>query len=591
MRKLLIGNEAVARGAWEAGCSVVSSYPGTPSTEVTEFLAKYDDLYAEWAPNEKVACEVAIGAAVAGARSLCAMKHVGLNVAADPLYTASYTGVNGGMVMVVADDPGMHSSQNEQDTRYHAKTAKVPVLEPADSAECKAFTKLAYELSEEYDTPVILRLTTRVAHSQSIVELEDKCEYKLKDYEKNPLKYVMMPAMAKKRHVYVEERMERMTEYADTSDINVFERNEACKEGQHEGKQVCVICSGIVYQYAKEALGDNASYLKLGMLNPLPVNLFKQVAEEMDVIYVAEELDTYIETHVRSLGIEVNGKELFTKFGEYSAKMIADVVYGNESEAGAEESAVAVDVPNRPPVLCPGCPHRGIFYVLNKLKMQVTGDIGCYTLGALPPMSALDTCICMGASIGVAHGFEKARGKEFAGKTVAVLGDSTFVHSGITGLIDVVYNKGVSTVIILDNSITGMTGHQQNPSTGLTIRNEPTKQLDLIKLADAIGIERVTVVDPFDIKEFEKVVKAETSAEEPSLIIAQRPCALLKTVKHEGPWQIDSDKCKRCGNCMKLGCPAIVKKEEGYVINDSLCVGCGLCGKLCAFGAIGKAGE
>lgn len=577
MKKLMLGNEAIARGIWEAGATVVSSYPGTPSTEITEFVAKYDDIYSEWAPNEKVAMEVAIGAAVSGARSACAMKHVGVNVAADPLFTAAYTGVNGGMLVLVADDQGMHSSQNEQDSRYYARSAHIPMLEPADSRECKEFVKLGYALSEQYDTPVFIRLTTRIAHSQSIVDLNEKADYRLKPYEKDMMKYVMMPGMAKKRHQVVEQRELRLAEDANTMAVNRVEPGSS---------DVGIIAAGIAYQYAKDAFPE-ASFLKLGMVYPLPMKLIQEFADTVKTLYVVEELEPFFEEQIKAAGIEVIGKDRLTLQGEYSVGMLKERL-GNLPPREREE---AVSLPARPPVMCPGCPHRGTFYVLKKLGLTVCGDIGCYTLGALAPNSAMDTCICMGASIGVAHGMDKARGTDFAKKTVAVIGDSTFMHSGITGLIDMVYNKGVSTVLILDNSITGMTGHQENPTTGRTIKGHPTKQVDLLKLAHAVGVDRVVVADPFDLKSFEKVVKEEIQAEEPSVIIAQRPCALLKGVKFDGIQQIIQDKCRKCRMCLKIGCPAIVEKEDRIEINPALCVGCRLCNKLCGFGAIERTGE
>ena len=573
MKKLMLGNEAVARGAYEAGVRVCSSYPGTPSTEVTEVMAKmYDDVYSEWASNEKVACEVAIGASFGGARSMTCMKHVGLNVAADPLYTASYTGVNGGFVAVVADDPGLHSSQNEQDTRNHGKASKIPVIEPSDSNECKEFMRMAYDFSEKFDTPVILRLTTRVAHSQSLVDVGEREEKELKNIEKNPGKYVMMPAMAKKRHEYVEKRLADIADYGYDCPFNSMEINDT---------KIGVITCGISYQYAKEAL-PNASFLKLGITYPISAKLVKEFASKVDKIYVIEELDPFIEDFCLSIGVEVTGKEIFTLLGEYNPQMIRKAVLGIDAPeyVKAEEN-----IPVRPPVMCPGCSHRGVFYVLKKMGLSVSGDIGCYSLGCMQPLDSIDSIVCMGASISALHGMEKARGREFAKKSVAVLGDSTFIHSGITGLIDIVYNKGTSTVIILDNSITGMTGHQQNPSTGFTIKGEPTKQVDLVKLCDAIGIERVVVADPFDVKNFEKVLKEELEAEEPSVIIAQRPCALIKKAGYSGLYAI-SDKCKNCKICMKLGCPAISLAGGKPQIDETLCVGCGLCPNVCPFGAI-----
>ncbi len=578
MKKLMLGNEAVARGAYEAGVRVATAYPGTPSTEITENIAKYDDMYSEWSPNEKVALEVAIGASVAGARAICSMKHVGLNVAADPLFTVSYTGVNGGLVIMVADDPGMHSSQNEQDSRFYARSSKLPMLEPSNSQECKDYVKTAYDMSEKFDCPVIVRLTTRIAHSQSMVEINDRENDGLKPYVKDPAKYVMMPAMAKARHLIVEKRMADLKTFSEETSLNSVEWGST---------DIGVITSGISYQYAREAFGD-VSYLKLGMVYPLPDKLIAEFAAKVDTLYVIEELEPFFENQIKKLGIKVIGKDLLPVTGEYSAALIKKMILG----CGEFERNYSVDsqAPVRPPVMCPGCPHRGMFHVLKKLKLIVTGDIGCYTLGALSPTEAMDTCVCMGASIGMAHGMEKARGRDFSKKTVAILGDSTFIHSGITGLIDIVYNKGCSTVIILDNSITGMTGHQQNPTTGFTIKGEPTKQVDLELLAKAVGIERVRVADPFDIKEFEKVVKEETEIDEPSVIISQRPCALLKTVRYEGP-QMINDNCRQCRSCLKIGCPAIVDKGDRIVINSALCVGCKLCTKVCSFNAIVKAGD
>ncbi len=577
MKKLMLGNAAVARGAYEAGVRVVSSYPGTPSTEITENIVQYNEIYAEWAPNEKVAAEVAIGASIGGARAMSCMKHVGLNVMADPVFTVSYTGVNGGLVFCVADDQGMHSSQNEQDSRHYAEASKIPMLEPSDSAECKEMTKLAYTLSEEYDCPMFLRLSTRVSHSQSIVELEERTGDELKEYKKDPAKYVMMPGNAIKRHVFVEERLRRMEEYAETAPINKIEDN---------GSKIGIISAGIAYLYAKEALGDKADYLKLGMVYPMPEKLIQDFAAKHDKIYVVEELDPVIETHCKSLGINVIGKEAFTLLGEYTPRMIAKAVLG---EDGEEITELTEQIPVRPPVMCAGCPHRGTFYVLKKLGLNVCGDIGCYTLGAVAPLSSIDTTICMGASVSAALGMAKARGDEFAKKTVSVIGDSTFIHSGITGLIDIVYNKGINTVIILDNSITGMTGHQDNPTTGYTIRGEETKQVNLITLCKAVGVENVVVADPFDLKEFERVVKEETAKDEPSVIIAQRPCALLKTVKYTGHCKI-SDDCKNCKLCMKLGCPAISLKDGKPYIDESQCNGCGLCTGVCPFNCIKKEG-
>ena len=575
MSELMLGNQAVARGLYEAGVSVISSYPGTPSTEITEFSSKYpeDEMYCEWAPNEKVACEVAIGASIAGARSFCAMKHVGLNVAADPLFTASYTGVNGGMVLAVADDPGMHSSQNEQDSRHYAIGAKVPMLEPSDSQECKDYAKLAYEISEKFDTPVILRLTTRVSHSQSAVTTADRIPHTIPEYKKNIAKNVMVPANAIKKHVVVEQRTLDLIEYAETSGINTVEMN---------NDEIGVITSGICYQYAKEALGDKASYLKLGMVNPLPVKLIKDFAAKVKTLYVVEELDDVIETHCRKNGIDVKGKELFTLQGEYFQSKVRQVVLGENDEW----QTLDAEIPVRPPVLCAGCPHRGVFYILKKLGVMVSGDIGCYTLGAAAPLSAIDTTVCMGASISGLHGFNKGRKGEYEGKAVAVIGDSTFMHSGITSLVDIAYNRSNSTVIVLDNSITGMTGHQNNPANGKNIYGDPASAVNLEALAHAIGINSVTVVDPGDLAETERVIKEELAKAEPSLIIARKPCALLKTVKHKPPFRIDADKCKNCKSCMRIGCPALVSGDKCITIDNTLCVGCGLCEQLCKFDAI-----
>ncbi len=574
MKDLYLGNQAVARGLYEAGCTVVSSYPGTPSTEVTEFAATYDEMYCEWAPNEKVAMESALGAAIAGARAFCGMKHVGINVAADPLYTASYTGVNGGLVIVVADDPGMHSSQNEQDSRHHAIASKIMMLEPADSAECLEFTKKAFDLSEKFDTPVILRLTTRIAHSRSLVELSDRADIPNKKYEKDPMKYVMMPAMARGRHKFVEERIVNQTNWAEDCDINTVEIN--------EGSKIGVITAGVCYQYAKEALGNKASYLKLGCVYPLPINKIKEFASKFDKVYVIEELDDVIETHCKKNGVDVIGKDVFTYLGEYSQSYIAEVVLGEK----ADSLTTDIEIPGRPPVLCAGCPHRGLFYALKKEKVTVSGDIGCYTLGALQPLGMIDTCICMGASVSALHGRNKAD-EANANKSVAVIGDSTFIHSGITGLINIAYNKSNSTVIILDNSITGMTGHQQNPTTGYTIKGDPTAAVSLEKLCAAVGINRVVVVDPYDLAATQKAIKEELAAEEPSVIISRRPCALLKHVKHNPPLKIDRDKCTSCKMCMKIGCPAISIKDGKAAIDFTQCVGCNVCSQLCKFGAIG----
>lgn len=575
MKKLMLGNEAIARGAYEAGVSVVSSYPGTPSTEITENIVKYDNIYVEWAPNEKVAAEVAVGAATGGARAMSCMKHVGLNVMADPVFTSSYRGVNGGLVYCVADDPGMHSSQNEQDSRHYAEAAKILMLEPSDSGECRDYTKLAYDLSEQYDTPVFMRLSTRVSHSQSLVEEMEPVDYKLKDYVKNPVKNVMTPANAIKRHVVVEDRMRALERFADTTDLNTIEDN---------GSKIGVITAGIAYMYAKEALGAEVNFLKLGMVYPLPEKLIKDFAAKCDKVYVIEELDPFIENHCKKIGVEVIGKDVFTLLGEYTPTMIKKAILGVDAP---EFDFIDEVTPVRPPVMCAGCPHRGTYYVLKKLGLNVMGDIGCYTLGAMAPLSSMDTNLCMGAAIGEAHGISKARGNDFAKKTVSVIGDSTFIHSGITGLINMVYNKGINTVLILDNSITGMTGHQDNPTTGYTIRKEETKQVNLLTLCKSIGIDHVVVADPFDVKNFEKVVKEETEREDVSVIIAQRPCALLPNMrkKYSGHCKI-TDKCKKCKMCMKLGCPAISVDGDTIKIDMAQCNGCGLCTNVCPFGAI-----
>jgi len=566
----MLGNEGVARGAYEAGVRVATAYPGTPSTEITEAIAKYEEVYAQWSPNEKVAMETAIGASIAGARSIVSMKHVGLNVAADPLFTVSYTGVNGGLVIVTADDPGMHSSQNEQDSRYYAKAAHIPMLEPSNSMEAKEFTKLAFDISEAYDTPVFIRMTTRISHSQSIVELDDRREIELKEYKKDFMKYVMMPGMARKRHLVVEKRMNELAIAADGLQINRIEINDP---------SIGIISSGIAYQYAKEALPE-ASFLKLGMIHPLPKKLIEEFVSKVKTLYVIEELEPILEEKIKSWGIKVIGKELFSRQGELSANIIKQKIKGTTLAIDPTE-----ELPSRPPVLCPGCPHRGTYYVMKKLKLHVTGDIGCYTLGALPPLNSVDTSVCMGASIGMALGMEKARGRDFAKKLVAVIGDSTFIHSGITGLIDVVYNKGISTVVILDNSTTGMTGHQDNPATGKTLKGEPAPVLNLVQLVKAIGIKNVQVVDPFDLEMAEKVLREETEREEPSVIIFQRPCALLTKTRKPSS-SVNPDTCKSCGLCLNLGCPAIVKKENRIEINHSLCNGCGLCHTVCPFNAI-----
>lgn len=576
MKKLLLGNEAVARGLYEAGVKIVSSYPGTPSTEITENVAKYEEIYCEWAPNEKVAFEVASGASIAGVRSFCAMKHVGLNVAADPLYTMSYIGVKGGFVCAVADDPGMHSSQNEQDSRRHAIGAKVPMLEPSDSEECTQFTKLAYELSEKFDTPVLLRLSTRISHSRSLVELGQREERETVKYEKDVMKNVMMPAMARPRHVHVEKRMAELAQWAEGCEINKIE---------YYSKKRGFICAGTTYNYAREAFGEDASYLKLGMVNPLPVNIIKDFASQVDELYVVEELDSVIEDHCLKNGIKVVGKQIFSMLGEFSQATVKAAVDGTHDQC----IEYPEQIPARPPVLCAGCPHRGFYYAIKQFSPYVSGDIGCYTLGASAPLSGVDACICMGASVSALHGYNKALGIE-SKNSLAVIGDSTFIHSGITGLIDIVYNKGFSTVVVLDNSITGMTGHQNNPANGKTIRGDVTTAVDIEALGRAIGINRITVVDPFDVENVRKVVKEEMECGEVSLIISRRPCALLKGIKHPAPLKV-SDKCIGCKMCLNCGCPAIsVKKDENgknrAFIDSNQCLGCGVCTYACKLGAI-----
>ena len=576
MKKLLLGNEAVARGLYEAGCRVASSYPGTPSTEVTECIAKYNEITSEWAPNEKVACEVAFGAAVAGARSFCAMKHVGLNVAADPLFTSSYTGVNAGMVIVVADDPGMHSSQNEQDSRHYAKASKIMMLEPADSDECLKYSKLAYELSERFDTPVLLRLTTRVSHSRSLADVGERVDNGLKAYEKNPQKYVMVPANAKVKHVEVEKRILDQVAYCETEAVEA-----GLNTVEYNSKKIGVITSGICYEYAKEALGENASYLKLGCVYPLPEKLIKDFCNECETVYVLEELDDYIETHCRKIGAEVIGKSAFTLLGEYSQGLIRNVILGEETSSLKAD----VQIPPRPPVLCAGCPHRGLFYTLKRLNVTVSGDIGCYTLGVAKPLGMMDTVLCMGGSVSGLHGRNLAN-PEMASKSVAVIGDSTFIHSGVTGLIDIAYNNSNSVTIILDNSITGMTGHQQNPTTGYNIKGEPAAAVSLEKLCEAVGINNVFVVDPYDLDDCYTNISKALSLNAPAVVISRRPCALLKTVKHNPPLKVNKDKCKSCKMCMKIGCPAISMKDGKAEIDFTQCLGCNVCSQLCKFGAI-----
>ena len=579
MKQLMLGNEAVARGLYEAGCAFVSSYPGTPSTEITEAVAKYQEVYAEWAPNEKVAMEAAFGACLAGKRSFCGMKHVGLNVAADPLFTIAYTGVNAGMVIGVADDAGMHSSQNEQDSRHYARAAKIPMLEPSDSAEALAFTKLAYDLSEQFDTPVLMKMCTRIAHSQSVVETAERIEVS-KTYEKTPQKYIMMPGNAKRRHPVVEERTKALADWAETADINRIEEGSDHSRG--------IITSSTSYQYVKEVCGDKYPVLKLGMIWPLPEKKIRDFAASVDELVVVEELDSFIEAHCLNLGLKVTGKDTFPCIDEFSQNLMAAKLNAAVPETGAK---VEDAIPARPPVMCAGCPHRGLFYTLAKNKITALGDIGCYTLGAVPPLGALDTTICMGASISGAHGFTKAQNGAADNKTVAVIGDSTFMHSGITGLVNVAYNESNATIIIVDNSITGMTGHQQNPTTGYNLKGDPCTKIDLETLCRAVGIRRVRVVDPYNLAETETAIKEELAAPEASVIISRRPCALLKYVKHNKPVRVESDKCRSCKMCMKIGCPAISMKGGKATIDNTLCTGCGVCAQLCKFDAIQAAKE
>ena len=581
MKQLMLGNAAVARGLFEAGCCVISSYPGTPSTEITEEAAKYDEIYCEWAPNEKVAMETAFGASLAGKRSFCAMKHVGLNVAADPLFTVAYTGVNAGMVIGVADDPGMHSSQNEQDSRHYARSAKIPMLEPADSGEALAFARIAYELSEQFDTPVLLKMCTRVAHSQSIVETGPRIEAPAKPYEKNIGKYVMMPGNAIRRHPVVEKRLQDLSLWAETASVNRLDKGTNLKMG--------ILTSSTSYQYVKEVCGDTYPVLKLGMVWPLPKQKILDFAHSVEKLVVVEELDGFLEDCCRSLGLDPVGKETFSCMGEFSQNLVAEKL-GSPVHTG---KTLDDPIPPRPPVMCAGCPHRGLFYTLSKNKCIVLGDIGCYTLGAVAPLSAMEMTLCMGASISAIHGFNKALGAQSEGKTVAVIGDSTFMHSGMTGLANIAYNQSNSTVIILDNSITGMTGHQQNPTTGYNIKGDPAGKIDLESLCRSLGFRRIRVVDPYDLKACDAAVKEELAANEPSVIISRRPCVLLKYVKHSAPLTVDTDKCVGCKNCMKIGCPAISIKGGKAHVDTTLCVGCGVCEQLCgvnAFQSTGKEG-
>ena len=573
MKTLMLGNEAVARGLYEAGCAFVSSYPGTPSTEITEAIAKYPEVYAEWAPNEKVALESAFGASLAGRRSFCGMKHVGLNVAADPLFTISYTGVNAGLVIGVADDAGMHSSQNEQDSRHYARASKIPMLEPSDSAEAIAFAKLAYQISEQFDTPVLLKMCTRVSHSQSVVEPGERVEA-LKEYVKDIPKYVMMPGNAKRRHPVVEARTQALIAYAEDADVNYIDPG--------MDKSMGFITSSTSYQYVKEVFGNKYPVLKLGMIWPMPVNKIKAFAAAVDKVVVVEELDGFIECHCRDIGVDCVGKDTFSCIDELSQNKLRDAM------SVAHESGIALNeaIPPRPPVMCAGCPHRGLFYTLKKNKLTVLGDIGCYTLGAVAPLQAVDAVICMGASVSGIHGFCKSQKGAADNKTVAVIGDSTFMHSGITGLVNMAYNESNATVIIVDNSITGMTGHQQNPTTGFNLKGDPCTKIDLESLCRSVGIRRVRVVDPYDLAQCDAAIKEELAADEPSVIISRRPCALLKYVKHKKPLTVDEDKCVGCKACMKIGCPAISIVNGKAKVDATQCVGCGVCEQLCKLGAL-----
>jgi|UniRef100_UPI003FEE0AD4 indolepyruvate ferredoxin oxidoreductase alpha subunit len=573
MKELMLGNKAVARGLYEAGCKVISSYPGTPSTEITEEAAAYKEVYCEWAPNEKVALEVAHGATLGGVRAACAMKHVGLNVAADPLFTISYQGLNAGLVVCVADDPGMHSSQNEQDSRHYAIAAKLPMLEPSDSEESRVFAKKAFEMSEKFNTPVLLKMVTRVAHSQSIVDTEERVEPAQVPYVKDPTK-VMMTLNSRNAHVRVEQRTKDLIEYAENCEFNRVEMGKDTSVG--------IITDSTSYQYAREVLGEDACILKLGLINPLPEKLIKDFAAKVDRVVVLEELDPIIENHCKQLGIKVSGKDTFPICGEFSQNLVRECL-GMEVPA---HMSIDENLPARPPVMCAGCPHRGIFYILKKKKCMVYGDIGCYTLGAVAPLNAMDLNVCMGASCSGLHGFNKAMGEAGESNSVGVIGDSTFIHSGMTGITDISYNMSNSTVIILDNSITGMTGHQQNPTTGKNLRGEPAGKVDLEALCKALGFNRVRVVDPYDLKAVEEAVTDELAAKEPSIIISRRPCVMIKGTVHKPPISVDEDKCVGCKQCMSIGCPAIAVKDKKAHIDPTLCIGCKVCSQMCKFGAI-----
>jgi len=581
VKKILSGNEAIARGAYEYGALVAAAYPGTPSTEILENIAQYKEIYSEWAPNEKVALEVAIGASIAGARAISAMKHVGVNVAADPLFTYAYTGVNGGLILVSADDPGMHSSQNEQDNRYYAKFAKIAMLEPSDSQEAKDFVGEAFKISEMFDTPVLLRITTRIAHSKGLVELGERQEVGLKPYKRDIQKFISMPAHARVRHVLVEEKFKELEEYSNNSPLNRIEMGKDNKIG--------IITSGISYQYAKEVFGDNACYLKISITNPLPKRLIKEFASKVETLYVIEELEPFMEEQIKAMGINVIGKDRIPRIGELNPDIIAKALLGIENPVIKSEK----EVPARPPVLCPGCPHRGLFYVLSKKNAVITGDIGCYTLGAVPPLEAMDTCICMGASVSGGHGFQKAAEKGGRDQKVfCVIGDSTFFHSGITGLMDIVYNKGNATTIILDNRITAMTGHQENPGTGKTLMGEDTVELDIVKICEALGVKHIRVVNPHNLAETEKAVNEAMEIKEPMVIITKWPCALIKTEPQpKGKCVVNQDKCKKCKLCLKVGCPAVSFTNGVVSIDETMCNGCTVCLQVCPFKAIEKVGD
>ncbi len=569
-RAVLSGNEAIARGFYEAGGRFAAAYPGTPSTEILENIGKYQEIKAQWSPNEKVALEVAAGASLGGVRALAAMKHVGLNVAADPLFSLSYMGVNGGLVIISADDPAMHSSQNEQDNRWYAKAAKIPMLEPSDSQEAKDFTILALELSEKFDTPVLLRTTTRINHSKSIVELKEPIVVERKKYAKDYTKNVLLPSNARKKHVFVEERLEKMAEYGKTAPVNRMEMGDT---------KIGIITSGISYQYAKEVFPD-ASILKLGLTFPLPKELIREFAAKVEKLFVIEELDPFLEEQILAMGIAVEGKNKLPILGELNLNTVREALL--EEESDDLDFSLKEPIPPRPPVLCPGCSHRGVFYALKRLKLTVTGDIGCYTLGALPPLEAMDTCLCMGASVGFSEGMEKTEGEELQGKVVGVIGDSTFFHSGITGLIDIFYNKSNAKLIILDNQITAMTGHQEHPGSGLSLRREPTNRVDIEKLVRAIGIERVVKIDPYDVKGTIEIIKKEMQVQEPSVMIADAPCVIRARKIFTEPYFVDTEKCIKCGMCHKVGCPAIEKDENGKTkINPLLCIGCDICRQVC----------